>query len=124
MGRLGGFFGRLETKKVANMAATWLPKRDFLKDFARFWKQNGAKSAPRWHQKSMPTSKVVFLKKHSFPLGKPIILKVLEVEVGTKKGSLLSHVAKGLTRLEARRLARRIEEANGRARFFRTSGWL
>ena len=39
--------------------------------------------APRWHQKSMPSSKDD-LKKRCFSLGQTMILKVLEVEVGTK----------------------------------------
>ena len=56
----------------------------FLKDFGGFWKENGAKLASRWHQKSMPTSKDDLLKKPCFSLGKTMILKVLEVEVGTK----------------------------------------
>ena len=43
--------------------------------------------APRWHQKSMPTSKDDLLKKPCFSLGKTMILKVLEVEVGTKNPS-------------------------------------
>jgi len=42
----------------------------FLIDFGGFGKQNGAKLAPKSHQKSMPTSKGGFLKKHCFSLGK------------------------------------------------------
>ena len=43
-----------------------------------------AKLTPRWHQKSMPTSKDDLLKKLYFSLGKTMILKVLEVEVETE----------------------------------------
>ena len=42
----------------------------FLKDVAGFWKQNGAKLAPKWHQKSIPTSNGDFLKKLRFSLRK------------------------------------------------------
>ena len=50
-------------------------------------RQNGAKLAPESHQKSIPTSKGDFLKKHGFPSGKTMILKVLGVEVGSKNQS-------------------------------------
>ena len=49
----------------------------FLKDVGGFWKQNGAKLAPKWHQKSIPTSNGDFLKNHRFPFGKTMVLKDL-----------------------------------------------
>ena len=59
----------------------------FFQDFGGFWRQNGAKLAPKSHQKSIPTSKGDVLKKPYFPSGKTMILKVLGVQVGTKNRS-------------------------------------
>ena len=56
----------------------------FLEDFGGFWDQNGSKLAFKIEPKTMLSSKGVFLKKPCFSLGKTMILKVLEVEVGTK----------------------------------------
>ena len=36
----------------------------FLKDFGGFWRQNGAKLAPRWPPKSMPRKTSFFLRKN------------------------------------------------------------
>ena len=67
----------------------------FLSDFGGFWKENGAKLGPRWHQKSIPTSKDDFLKKHCFSQGKTMILKVLGIEVGSQKPSNIDQKTHG-----------------------------
>ena len=59
-----------------------------------FGNQNGANLAPKSHQKSIPTSKGDFLKKHGFPLGKTMILKVLGIEVGSKNRSKINKKTK------------------------------
>ena len=66
----------------------------FFRDFGGFWKQNGAKLAPKSHQKSIPTSKGDFLKKPYFSLEKTMILKVLGVQVGTKNLSKIDQKMK------------------------------
>ena len=67
---------------------------DFLMIFIRFvdpkWKQVETKI----DQKSMLTSKDDFLKKLCFSQGKTMILKVLGVEVGTKKQSKIEQKMK------------------------------
>ena len=67
-----------------------LSEIDVLVNFGGFWKENEGKLAPRWHQKSMPTSKEDLLKKPCFSSGKTVILKVLEVEFGTKHASKIN----------------------------------
>ena len=57
-------------------------------------RQNGAKLAPKSHQKSIPTSKGDFLKKPDFSVGKTMILKVLGVEVGSKNRSKIDQKMK------------------------------
>ena len=59
-----------------------------------FGSQNGAKLAPSWHQKSIPTSKDDFWKKRHFSLGKTMILKVLGVEVESKNRSKIDQKMK------------------------------
>ena len=67
---------------------------DFLRILVDLGKQNGAKLAPKSHQKSIPTSKGDFLKKlHFFP-GKTMILKVLGVEVESKHRSKIDQKMK------------------------------
>ena len=60
---------------------------DFLKILVDLGRQNGAKLAPKSHQKSIPTSKTDFLKKLDFSLRKTLILKVPGVEVESKNRS-------------------------------------
>ena len=66
----------------------------FLKDVGGFWKQNGAKLAPKWHQKSIPTSNGDFFKKPCFSLGETMILKDLGVEVESKNRSKIDQKMK------------------------------
>ena len=50
-------------------------------------RQNGAKLAPKSHQKSIPTSKGDFLKKPYFSLGKIHFFEIQGVEVESKNRS-------------------------------------
>ena len=104
LGRLGGILGRLGGVLVGNMAPTWLPKRSpnrlkiepkinqFLNAswdliFIGFcwilegkWSQVGTQMASKINANFERWS----FEETSFSLGKTMILKVLEVEVGTK----------------------------------------
>ena len=66
----------------------------FSKDVGGFWKQNGAKLAPKWQQKSIPTSNGDFFKKPCFSLRKIMILKDLGVEVESKNRSKIDQKMK------------------------------
>ena len=67
---------------------------DFWRILEDLGRQNGAKLAPKSHQKSIPTSKGDFLKKPHFSPGKTVILKVPEVEVGSKNRSKIDQELK------------------------------
>ena len=49
-----------------------------------FWWKNGGKLAPTWIQNRCAMRKAMLWKNIVFPLGKTILLNVLEVKVGTK----------------------------------------
>ena len=57
---------------------------DFWKDFGRFLEAKWRHVGTKIEQKSKPTSKSDFLKKHCFSLGKTMILRVQGIEVGGK----------------------------------------
>ena len=111
LGRLGGILvrkrwptwlqlgaqngGKFHLKTTQKMIKILMPLEiDFLKILVDLGRQNGAKLAPKSHQKSIPTSKGDFLKKPCFSKGKTMILKVLGVEVGTKNRSKIDQKMK------------------------------
>ena len=72
-------------KKGAQLGkASW---HRFFMDFGGFLEEKWRHVGTKIEQKSMPTSKSDFLKKPCFSLGKTMILKVLEVDVGIKNPS-------------------------------------
>ena len=102
--RLGASWGRLGARHGSNLVPKTEPKSiknrsqnqsffECLLGLDLYWilldfeRENRAKLAPRWHQQSMPTSEDYVCRKLSFSLGETMILKVLEVEVGTKNHS-------------------------------------
>ena len=57
---------------------------DFLKDFGGFLQEKWKHVGTNIEKKSMPTSKIDFLRKPSFTFGKTMILRVQGIEVGSK----------------------------------------
>ena len=65
--KLSNLDAQIDQKSKLKSIIFWLPLGTlFWSDFAGCWKENGTKLAPRWHQKSMPTSKDDLLKKLFF----------------------------------------------------------
>ena len=82
---------QIDPKSKQKSINFWMPLGiGFLKDFGGFWRKNKRKLASGWHQKSLPTSKGHFFKKPDISCGKAMILKVLEIEVGSKNQSKIN----------------------------------